>query len=106
MSDSMTPRIISRSFLGTSVKIIIKPGGRGNLEISMPDIAIKTAALRVIVELDDAVAEIVPASNGFLLLKTPRGQYYYKKIEVAVRDMFSVEDKPPDMIIHNAIYLL
>jgi len=87
------------------VKIIIKPGGKGNLEISMPDIAIKTAALRVIVELDDAVAEIVPA-NGLLLLKTPRGQYYYKKIEVAVRDMFSVEDKPPDMIIHNAIYLL
>lgn len=87
------------------MKIIIKPGGKGNLEISMPDIAIKTAALRVIVELDDAVAEIVPA-NGLLLLKTPRGQYYYKKIEVAVRDMFSVEDKPPDMIIHNAIYLL
>jgi hypothetical protein len=87
------------------VKIIIKPGGKGNLEISMPDIAIKTAALRVVVELDDAVAEIVPA-NGFLLLKTPRGQYYYKKIEVTVRDMFSVEDKPPNMIIHNAIYLL
>jgi hypothetical protein len=87
------------------VKIIIKPGGKGNLEISMPDIAIKTAALRVIVELDDAVAEIVPA-NGLLLLKTHRGQYYYKKIEVAVRDMFSVENKPPEMIIHNAIYLL
>jgi hypothetical protein len=86
------------------VKIIIKPGGKGNLEISMPDIAIKTAALRVIVELDDAVAEIVPA-NGLLLLKTPRGQYYYKKIKIAVRDIFSVEEKSPDMIIHNAIYL-
>jgi hypothetical protein len=87
------------------VKIIIKPGDKGNLEISMPDIAIKTAALRVIVELGDAVAEIVPANGDFLLLKTPRGLYYYKKIKIAVRDIFSVEEKPPDMIIHNAIYL-
>jgi hypothetical protein len=92
------------TFSGAYVKVIIKPGERGNLDIRVPDIAIKTAALRVIVEVGDAVAEIVPA-NGLLLLKTPSGQYYYKKIEIIVRDVFSIEDRPPDMIIHNAVCL-
>jgi hypothetical protein len=86
------------------VKIIIKPGDKGNLDIRMPDLAIKTAALRVIVEVGDVVAEIVPA-NGFLLLKTPSGQYYYKKIEVIARDIFSVEERPPVIIIRNAVCL-
>jgi hypothetical protein len=87
------------------VKIVIKPGGRGNLDIRIPDLAIKTAALRVIVEVGDVVAEIVPAGDGFLLLKTPTGRYYYKKIEVIARDIFSIEDRPPDVIIHNAVCL-
>jgi len=84
------------------VKITIKPGGRGNLEISMPDIAIKTRALKVIVELDDSTVEITPAGNS-VKLKTPRGEYYLKNAKIAVRDIFSVEEKPPEIIIHRAI---
>jgi hypothetical protein len=84
------------------VKIIIKPGSKGNLEISMLDVAIKTSALRVIVELDDSTVEITPAGNS-VKLKTPRGEYYLKNAKIVVRDIFSVEEKPPEIIIHRAI---
>jgi hypothetical protein len=86
------------------VKIVIKPGDRGNLEISMPDVAIKTRALRVIIEVDDSIAEVTPANNA-VKLKTPRGEYCVKNVEIVVRDLFSVEEKPPDIIIRRAIYV-
>jgi hypothetical protein len=85
------------------VKIIIKPGN-GTLEVSIPDIAVKTRALRVIVELDSSVAEVTPA-NSKVKLKTPRGEYYLRSVKVAVKDIFSVKEKPPEVIIHNALYV-
>jgi len=85
------------------MKIIIKPGN-GTLEVSIPDIAVKTRALRVIIELDDSVAEVTPA-NGSVKLRTPRGEYYLRSVKVAVRDVFSVEEKPPEVIIHRAVYV-
>lgn len=84
------------------MKLVVKPGDKGNLEISMPDVAIKTRAMKVTVELDDSTVEITPAGN-FIKLKTPRGEYYLKNAKIAVRDIFSVEEKPPEIIIHRAI---
>ena len=84
-------------------KLTIRPCDRA-LEVSIHDLAVKTRALKVLVELDDTVVEVTPAGNS-VKLKTPRGEYYLKRVEIAVRDVFSVEEKAPTIIIHNAVYV-
>jgi hypothetical protein len=84
-------------------KVIVKPGD-GFLEVSMPDIAVKTRALRVLVELGDVVVELTQAGNS-VRLKTPRGEYYLKNVKVGVKDVFSVEERSPTIIIHSAVYV-
>jgi hypothetical protein len=72
--------------------------------VSIPDIAVKTRALKVIIELDGSVAEVTPA-NSNVKLRTPRGEYYVKNVKVSVKDIFSIKEKPPEIIIHNALYV-
>jgi hypothetical protein len=86
------------------LRITIRPGERGSLEVSVPEMAIKLRALRVVIELGDSVAEATPA-NGAVRLRTPRGEYYYLRVVVGVRDPLSIEDRPPDIVIRNALYV-
>jgi hypothetical protein len=85
-------------------RIAIRLGERGNLEISIRELAIKLRALRVLVEVGGAVAEITPAGNA-VKLRTPSGEYYLRGVEVGVADFFSVEERPPDIIIRSALYV-
>jgi hypothetical protein len=85
-------------------RITIRPGERSNLEISIREMAIKLRALRVIVEVGGAVAEITPAGNA-VKLRTPSGDHYLRSVEVGVADFFSVEERPPDIIIRSALYV-
>jgi hypothetical protein len=87
-----------------ALRITIRPGERGNLEVSVRDLAIKLRALRVIVEVGGAVAEITPAGNA-VKLRTPSGEHYLRSVEVGVADFFSVEDRPPNIVIRNALYV-
>jgi gamma-glutamyl:cysteine ligase YbdK (ATP-grasp superfamily) len=86
-----------------AVRVVIKPCN-GTLEVRVVDMAVKLRALRVVVEVGGSVAEITPAGNA-VKLRTPSGEHYLTSVEVGVADFFSVEDRPPEVIIRNALYV-
>jgi hypothetical protein len=58
----------------------------------------------VIVELGDSTVEITPVGNS-VKLKTPRGNTTCKNAKIVVRDIFSAEEKLPEVVIHRVVYV-
>jgi hypothetical protein len=85
-------------------RIAIRPGERGNLEISIRELAIKLRALRVLVEVDGSLVEVTPA-GGAVRLRTPSGEHYLRSVEVGVADFFSIEDRGREVVIRRALYV-
>jgi gamma-glutamyl:cysteine ligase YbdK (ATP-grasp superfamily) len=84
------------------VRVVIKPHN-DTLEVRIVDMAVKLRALRVVIEVDGSLVEVTPAGSA-VKLRTPSGEHYLRSVEVGVAD-FSIEERPPEIIIHNAMYV-